>query len=465
MFSQSTYKERRSILKKRVGSGIILLPGNDESSMNYKHNFYRFRQDSSFLYYAGINQPGLTVIIDIDEDKEIIFGDDLSVDDIVWTGPQPSIADFGSKVGISNIQPSGNIIQYLRRALTDNRKVHFLPPYRAEQLLKLSDYTDIPVSRLEKEVSIDLIQAVVSQREIKTAEEIDLIDQAVRLTGDMHLKAMTTAKSGLLESEVTGYVHGTAISGGGELSFPIILTTNGQTLHNHFHGNKINEGRLLLCDCGAELPSGYAGDMTRTFPVNGTFSPRQKELYEILLSSHEASIAALKPGVPYKDIHLLASRVIFDGLKQVGLTKGDTDDAIAQGVHALFFPHGLGHMMGLDVHDMENLGEKYVGYNGGEKSQQFGLKSLRLGKELQKGFVLTVEPGIYLIPELIDIWRADKKFENFLNYTELEKYKEFGGMRVEEDFLITENSSRLLGNPVPKSIADIESIRRQAIEG
>ncbi len=464
MFSQATYTNRRSDLKRKVGSGVILLLGNEEGSMNYKDNFYRFRQDSTFLYYIGINQPNLTAIIDIDENREIIFGDELSVDDIVWTGPQPSISDFGSKVGIQQVQPSKEVQNYLDRILTQGRTIHFLPPYRPEHYLKISDHTHISVKEIQDKVSVELIKAVVSQREIKSQEEIAIIDKAVNLTGEMHLNAMTTAKAGMMESEVTGYVHGTAVSGGADLSFPIILTTNGQTLHNHYHGNKIKEGRLLLCDCGAEFPSGYAGDMTRTFPVNGTFSTKQKELYEILLSSHEASIEALKPGIPYKEVHLKASKVIFEGLKQVGLTKGDTEEAVNAGVHALFFPHGLGHMMGLDVHDMENLGEKYVGYNGQDKSSQFGLKSLRLGKELKEGFVLTVEPGIYLIPELIDIWKAEKKFENFLNYSVIEKYKDFGGMRVEEDFVITDQGSQLLGTSIAKSVSEIEEIRSQAVK-
>lgn len=464
MFSKTTYIDRRANLKSRVNSGVILLLGNDESSMNYKDNHYRFRQDSSFLYYLAIDQPGLVGVLDVDENRDILFGNDLSVDDIVWTGPQPSMSELAGNVGISDVREIKEVSIYLQRALNQGRNIHFLPPYRAEQTLKISGYTGVTVAEVEKNASTDLIKAIISQREIKTDEEITAIDQAVRLTGKMHEKALTTAKPGMLESEVTGYVHGTAVSGGGNLSFPIILTTNGQTLHNHYHGNVIKEDRLLLCDCGAELPSGYVGDMTRTFPVNGTFSTRQRELYEILLSSHEASIAALKPGISYKEVHLLASKILFEGLKQVGLTTGDTDEAVNLGVHALFFPHGLGHMMGLDVHDMENFGEEYVGYNGLAKSTQFGLKSLRLGKELEEGFVLTVEPGIYLIPELIDIWKSEGKFKDFLNYSTLEKYKDFGGMRVEEDFVITATGGQLLGGGIAKSISEIEEMRRKALQ-
>ena len=278
-----------------------------------------------------------------------------------------------------------------------------------------------------------------------------------------HLAAMQNARAGMMEYEVSGLVNSTAMMGGGEISFPIIFTQNGQTLHNHYHGNRIEKDRLLLCDCGAQIPSGYAGDMTRTFPVNGSFSPRQAELYEVLHASFEASLAALKPGVPYKEVHLLAARVIFDGLKQAGLTKGDTDEAVAQGAHALFFPHGLGHQMGMDVHDMENLGEVYVGYDGEAKSTQFGLKSLRLGKVLNPGIVLTVEPGIYLIPELIDMWRSENKFTDFLNYDKLDTYKDFGGMRVEEDWVITETGARRLGKKVATSLKDIEAVRQEAL--
>lgn len=464
MFSKETYIERRKRLKESVGSGVILLLGNEEMGMNYRDNWYHFRQDSSFIYYVGLNIASLGAIIDVDNDTDTVFGNELTEDDIVWTGPQPPISELAAQAGISNTAPYAQLEATLRKAMSEGRKVHFLPPYRDTHTLRLHEWLDIPVQNVAEGASLDLITAIIAQRQIKTEEEIIELNRAVTVTGDMHLMAMLSTLPGITEAEVTGNVHGVAVSAGGDLSFPIILTTNGQTLHNHSHANLIEEGKLLLCDCGAQISSHYSGDMTRTFPVNGTFSQRQRDMYTVLLEAHDKSIAALKPGVPFKDIHLLAARTIFNGLKQIGLTKGDTDEAVAQGVHALFFPHGLGHQMGLDVHDMENLGEVYVGYDGEPKSTQFGLKSLRLGKPLKPGFVLTVEPGIYLIPELIDIWRSQNKFTDFLNYDVLEGYKDFGGMRVEEDFVITEDGSRRLGEKVATSIKDIEAIRQEALD-
>lgn len=463
MFSKETYIARREVLRNSVSSGIILLLGNEEAGMNYRDNWYHFKQDSSFLYYIGLNQASLAAIIDLDENTTTVFGDELAVDDIVWTGPQPSIAAQSAEAGIAQTAAHLDVVKAIQAVQDKGRQIHFLPPYRDEHTVKLHQWLGLAIGEVADKASLPLIKAIVAQREIKTAEELVELDKAVDITSDMHLAAMKATKAGMMEYEVSGVVNSTALLNGAELSFPIILTTNGQTLHNHYHGNVIEEGRLLLCDSGAQTSAHYAGDMTRTFPVNGTFSQKQREVYTVLLQSHEDAVAAMKPGVPYKDVHLLAARTIFDGLKQIGLTKGNTEEAVSQGVHALFFPHGLGHQMGMDVHDMENLGEVYVGYEGQTKSTQFGLKSLRLGKPLKEGIVLTVEPGIYLIPELIDIWRSENKFMDFLNYDKLETYKDFGGMRVEEDFAITANGSRRLGKKVATSIADIEAIRQEAI--
>lgn len=463
MFSKDTYIARRQVLRQSVSSGIILLLGNEEVGMNYRDNWYHFKQDSSFLYYIGINQASLAAIIDVDENTTTLFGDELTVDDFVWTGPLPSLVALSAEVGITQTAAHLAVVKAIQAATEKGREIHFLPPYRDEHTVKLHHWLELAVGEVADKASLPLIKAIVAQREIKTAEELVELDKAVDLTADMHLAAMRTAKAGMMEYEVAGAVQSTALKGGGELSFPIICTTNGQTLHNHYHGNKIEAGRLLLCDSGAQISTHYAGDMTRTFPVNGSFSQKQREVYTVLLQSHEDAVAAMKPGVPYKEVHLLAAKTIFDGLKQIGLTKGDTEEAVAQGAHALFFPHGLGHQMGMDVHDMENLGEVYVGYEGQAKSTQFGLKSLRLGKPLKEGIVLTVEPGIYLIPELIDAWRSEHKFMDFLNYDKLETYKDFGGMRVEEDFVITANGSRRLGKKVATSIADIEAIRQEAL--
>ncbi len=460
MFSTKTYVERRKILKEQVGSGVILLLGNEESSMNYKGNIYPFRQDSSFLYFFGLNQPMLAAIIDIDENEEIIFGDELTLDDIIWTGPQTSISDQASQVGIANTQPFSKLSKLINKVKGQHRNVHYLPPYRPENQIKLSSLLDIPLDIIPEHYSKTLVNAVVQQRSIKSQEELDEMEDAVNTTLNMHMTAMYMAKAGMREADLAGMVQGVAVAGGGMLSYPVILTINGQTLHNHHHHNELKSGQLVLGDFGAETSMCYAGDITRTFPVDKKFTTKQKEIYNIVLKAETECIEALKPGVAYRDVHLQAAKIITNGLKDLGIMKGDTDEAVAAGAHALFFPHGLGHMIGLDVHDMEDLGEDFVGYdNKIKRSSQFGLKYLRLGKELKKGNVLTVEPGIYFIPELIDQWRSEKKFTEFLNYQKIESYKDFSGVRIEDDVAITKNGYQILGNPIPKTIEEVETVR------
>jgi len=456
MFSAQTYIQRRKNLKEKVGSGIILLLGNDESSVNFKDNWYHYRQDSSFLYFFGINLPGLTAMINCDTGEETIFGDELSIDHIVWTGPQPTIATLASKCGVNNTLPTRKIASSLKGT------VHYLPPYRVDNQLKLSEWLGKPMSTVADGASVELIKGIVSLRSYKSEEELVEIEKAVETTAAMHLGAMQYTKAGMVEAEVVGRIQQIATSGGGHLSFPVIFSKDGQILHNHYHGNTLSEGDLVLCDTGAEAASGYAGDMTRTFPVSGQFTARQKELYQVTLNAHEAAISALRPGIKYKDVHLLAAKTLVEGLSAVGLMKGDADMAVDAGAHTMFFQCGLGHMMGLDVHDMEDLGERFVGYNE-PKSTEFGLKSLRLGKELEKDFVITVEPGIYIIPELIDMWKAENKYADFINYDMLETYKDFGGIRIEEDFVITDSGSRLLGTPVAKTVEDVEGVRMESL--
>lgn len=459
MFTKETYQKRRELLKSMVKSGVLLFLGNEECGMNYADNTYHYRQDSTFLYFFGSDYAGLNAIIDIDENKEIIFGDELSIDHIVWMGTQPTIKEKSEAVGIYETAPSGELQDYLSKASSKGRKIHYLPPYRPEHQVKLLNWLNIHPNQAVKNSSAEFVQAVVNQRNYKSEEEIIQIEEAVNITADMHLTAMRMAKPGMKESEIAAAVQEVAIRAGGQLSFPTIATINGQTLHNHYHGNTIKSGDMVLIDCGAENGMHYAGDMSSTFPVSKTFTERQREIYQIALNAHEAAIAELRPGVRFKDVHLKACKTIAEGMKQMGFMKGDMDEAVQQGAHALFFQCGLGHMMGLDVHDMENLGEVYVGYNGEAKSTQFGLKSLRLGRELEPGFVLTIEPGIYFIPELIDRWKAEKKFTDFINYDKVEQYKDFGGLRNEEDFLITNDGARLLGKPIPKTIDDVESQR------
>jgi Xaa-Pro aminopeptidase len=464
MFSSNTYTQRRAQLINEIKSGVLLFLGNSESPMNYTDNTYHFRQDSTFLYYFGINAPGLAAVIDVDENTVTIFGDEMTIDEIVWMGRLETLKEKSLKAGVQQTLPFTELHQVISRAKTQNRPVNYLPPYRAENKITLMGLLGNTLAQIAAGVSVQFIKVVIAQRSIKSAEELVEIEKAVNTTAAMHLLAMQTERPGLTENDIAAAIHKLALEGGGNLAFPIILTTHGEILHNHYHGNTLKEGQLLLNDSGAETAMGYAGDMSRTFPVGKTFTTQQKEIYSISLSAHEAAIAALKPGTRYIDVHFTASKTIARGLKELGLMKGDIGEAVAAGAHALFFQCGTGHMMGLDVHDMEDLGEQYVGYTDTLKKNTslFGLKSLRLGRELETGFVLTIEPGIYFIPDLIDIWKAENRFAEFIDYEKVEAWKLFGGLRAEEDFVITETGSRLLGRPVAKTIDEIEAVRAGA---
>jgi Xaa-Pro aminopeptidase len=461
MFEKQIYVERRKKLIEQLQSGVILLLGNDESPMNYTDNPFHFRQDSTFLYYFGLDYPGLAAVIDADAGKEIVFGNELTIDDIVWMGNQPTLKDRSLSVGVDQTAPANMLHDVLRQEENKNRKIHFLPPYRPENSIKIFNLLDIHPLKINESVSVDLIKAVVEQRALKSQEEIDELDKAVSISADMHITAMKMAKPGKTEQEITAAVQEVAVKAGGQLAFPIIATVNGETLHNHYHGNTLKSGDMFLLDAGAETSLHYAGDLSSTVPVDPTFTEKQKVIFNIALSAHQAGVKMLKPGIKFKDVHLTVCRTIGEGLREIGLMKGDINEAVNEGAHAMFFPCGTGHMMGLDVHDMEDLGEVYVGYEGQPKSTLFGLKSLRLARELKPGFVITVEPGIYFIPQLIDMWKAEKKFEDFINYEELEKYRDFGGLRNEEDFLITENGARLLGKYIPTTVEEIEEIKNQ----
>jgi Xaa-Pro aminopeptidase len=459
MFNKETYIQRQYELLEKVNSGIILLLGNDDSPMNYTDNPYRFRQDSSFLYYFGLSRPGLIALLDTGNGRVSIYGDDYSVEDFVWMGNQPTIHDSAALCGVENTGSLNDLRNRTNQAIKLKESIHFLPQYRPENVLKLMAMTGLSAQEIKTEVSAQFIRAVVSQRNYKTAAEIVEIEKGVDTTIDMHLTAMKIIKPGMSELDVVVEIEKLARATGGDISFPTIATINGQTLHNHYHGNIINEGQLFLLDCGAETPMGYAGDLSSTFPVGRSFSSLQKDIYNLVLKSHYACVEALKPGVTFKEVHRAACLTIAEGLKSMGLMKGDTQSAVESGAHALFFPCGTGHMMGLDIHDMENLGEEYVGYGEEPKSTQFGLKSLRLGRELEPGFVLTIEPGIYFIPELTDQWRAQKKFTEYLNYDEIDKFRNFGGIRNEENYLITADGKQLLGNKKKPMIAeDVEAL-------
>lgn len=459
MFRKETYIERRKQLTASVSSGLILLPGNEEAPMNYADNTYHFRQDSTFLYFFGLDQASLTGLIDADTGESTLFGDELSVEMIVWTGTLPKLTFLGEQVGVENVKPLSELDSFIAKAQSNKRDIHFLNPYRADILIRMSELLQKNYQEITRLSSLELTKAIVALREIKSEEEVSELDRAVEISADMHLAAMHYLRPGMRESEVAAKVAEVALAANGNPSFPIIATINGQTLHNHYHGNIVKSGDLFLLDAGAETENHYSGDLSSTFPVDREFTPLQKEIYQLSLDAHMAAVSMLKPGTTFKEVHLTACRTIFDGLRSFGLTRGDTEEAIEAGAHALFFPCGTGHMMGLDVHDMENLGEQWVGYDGVPKSTQFGLKSLRLGKTLKPGFVLTIEPGIYFIPELIDLWKSENRFANFLNYPEIDKFRNFGGLRNEEDYLITNEGTRLLGKALPLTIEGVEAER------
>jgi len=458
LFTSSTYINRRTFLANHVKNGIIVLLGNTEAPMNYQDNTYPFRQDSTFLFYFGISKPGLAATIDCESGECILYGDDPTIDEIVWTGPQKKLSELAAHCGITKAQSSNQIVNHINNALKNKREVHYLNPYRSDLLIFLSELLHTPVDQIKRSFSQKLIEGIVSQRLYKSAEELDEIERAVNITGEMHLAAMKMAKPGLKEQHIVSRLLEISTSHGGYYSFPPIVTINGETLHNHYYGNTLKTGDLLLVDSGAETDMGYAGDMTRTFPIGQKFTSVQRSIYQVVLDAHNKAIKALKPGVTFMEVHLIACKALTAGLNELNLMKGNIDEAVEAGAHAMFFQCGLGHLMGLDVHDMENLGEQNVGYTPDMiKSTQFGLKSLRLGRKLEEGIVLTVEPGIYIIPALIDLWKADKKHEQFINYKELEKIRDFGGIRVEEDFVITKGGSRLLGTEIPKTIEDVEN--------
>jgi len=459
VFKPEVYIQRRNQLKKDVKEGIILFIGNEESPMNYTDNPYHFRQDSSFLYFWGLDFPGLAAVIDVDADKDIIFGDNISSTDIICMGPQPSISEKGLAAGVKESAPADNLHDVINTAKQSNRPIHFLPQYRAENILKIEYLLNIPSRQVNENVSAEFIKAVAAQRSYKSEDEIIEIEKALEITYEMHMAALKKSKPGMYEREIAGMMEGIAFSMGGMPSFPIIFSIHGETLHNHYHGNRMSTGDIVVNDCGAESAMHYGGDITRTIPIGGRFSPRQKDIYNIVTEAIDKAISASKPGILYKDVHITACKILAAGLKDLGLMKGDLDEAVHAGAHALFFQCGLGHMMGLDIHDMEGLGEDFVGYTEQiKRNPQFGICSLRLGKALEPGFVITVEPGLYFIPELIDRWKAERKLEQFINYDQVEKYKDFGGVRLEDDILITNNGNRILGRPIPRDISEVEAL-------
>ncbi len=456
LFEKHIYTNRRNQLREKMGSGIILIPGNTESPMNYTDNSYHFRQDSTFIYLFGLDIPGLFGIIDADSGKDTLFGDDITIEDIIWMGTKPSVKDLGVSVGITNTLPVKELFTDVSRIKDKGAKLHFLPPYRAENKLMLQELTGIQASALHSHASETLIRSLVEMRSIKDSYEIAEIEKACDTGYKMHVTAMKMAKPGVMEQEIAGTIEGIALAYGSGTSFPTILTQNGQTLHNHDHSFKLEKGRLMIVDAGAESNMHYASDFTRVTPVGGHFSQKQLDIYNIVLKANNTATSLIKPGETYLSIHLKVAEVIAAGLKDLGLMKGDVKEAVASGAHALFFPHGLGHMMGLDVHDMEDYGQIHVGYDDEIRPvNQFGTAYLRLGRRLQKGFVITNEPGIYFIPALIEQWEKEKINNSFINFGKAKEYLDFGGIRLEDDILVTETGARILGNRIPVTPEEI----------
>ncbi len=437
MFSAATYTDRRQRLADAVTEGLILLPANGEAAMNYRGNTYPFKQDSTFRYFAGHHQPDLVLTLDAATGESRLYGDDLTLDDIVWMGEHPSVRELAARIGAEVGGSLEALTQYLKQAKT----VHYLPPYREERRRHLSEWLGEGT-----EASTELIRAVVALRSVKSPEELAEMDRAVDTSMHMHRTAEEMARPGMTEAQVAGRIEGLAISSGGRLAYPAIVTRNGHILHNHYHGNVLRQGDLLLIDAGAGTPSGYAGDITRTFAVGGKMSERQQDIHDIVDAAKTQVIEALRPGVPYRELHDLSARIIADGLKDLGLMRGNTEDAVAAGAHALFYPHGLGHMIGLDVHDMEDLGEDLVGYDQEfQRSKLFGTRNLRLGRRLREGFVVTVEPGVYFIPALTDRWEQEGRHREFIDYAAARAYREFGGIRLEDNVAIAGGGARVLG--------------------
>ncbi len=455
MFSAKTYVQRRTALISRMESGLILLLGHEEAPMNYRDNVYPFRQESTFSYYIGLDEPGLAAVIDLDAGTTTLFGDDLSVEQIVWTGPQVCLLEKAARVGITNTQPRAKLSSVLSQA--QGREIHFLPVFRASSVLALQTLLGLDTDQIRTQTSRPLVQAAIAQRSVKEPGEVAEIEAALDISHMMHCAAMRLTRPGKYEYEIVGEIEGLILARGARPSFPTIFSVHGETLHNPFHRNLIAEGDIIVHDSGVETPLHYASDITRTLPASGRFSTQQKEIYDIVLDAENAAIDAVRPGVEFRDIHRLASLRLLTGLQQLGLIKGDCQAAVDAGAHTLFFQCGVGHMMGLDAHDMDGLGEEYVGYTDTlRRNPAFGWKSLRLGKALEPGYVITVEPGIYFIPELIDQWRDQHKLEAFIDYNQLERYRDFGGVRLEDDLLVTDSGYRVLGKPIPKTTAEVE---------
>ena len=460
MFSAKTYASRRAELRTKIGSGLILLPGNMPAPNNYPNNTYYFRQDSTFLYYFGLNIPSLVGLIDADSGQEMLFGDDFTVEDIIWTGPQPTLRELGTQVGIAAAFPLANLKKHLRNAVAQGRRIHYLPPYRGETKLQLSELLGIAPALLHDYKSVDLMFAVAEMRETKSAEEIEEMQRAFRIGYDMHTLAMKMCRPGVVEREIAGAIEGVAKSCGSGVSFPSIVSQHGETLHNLCADGVLEEGRLLLCDAGGETVGNYCSDHTRTYPVSGKFTAKQREIYEIVLAAHDRVAAIVKPGMMYTDVHNAACLKLAEGLIGAGLIHGSAADAVAAGAMTLFMPHGLGHGLGMDVHDCEAMGERSFDFSSiAERAAASGTCIYRAAWRLRPGTVMTDEPGIYFIPALIDKCRAEGLYRGIVDYDALDAYRDFGGIRIEDDLLLTDDGCRMLGDrKIPVTVDELEAV-------
>ena len=460
MFTAEIYSARRAELRRRVGKGIILLPGNVESPFNYPNNTFHFRQDSTFMYFFGHSVPALAGVIDVESGEETLYGDDFTVEDIIWMGPQPTIRDFADRVGVVGAKPMASLTTDVQRAIALGREVHYLPPYRGETKLMMSDLLGIHPSMLHARKSWDLLFAVAAMREQKGAEEIAALEEAFEIGYQMHTAAMRNTRVGRTEHEVAGIVDGMALRYGTGVSFTTILSQHGEVLHNHDHSGTMQAGRLLLCDAGGEHLNGYVSDHTRTFPVDGKFTQKQKDIYNIVLAAHDAAAAALRPNIMYTEYSDVAFRTLIEGLKALDLVRGSVDDAIAAGAAYLFMPHGLGHGIGLDVHDCENIGERSFSFaEVEERAKEVACCITRQWWRLVPGTVLSNEPGIYFVPDLIDKYKAEGKCKGIVNYDKLEQYRDFGGIRLEDDMIVTETGSKQIGSKqIPITVEDVEAM-------
>ena len=477
MFNSDVYVKRRRALVEgmaaRDARGIAVFLGNVDAAANYRGNDYKFRQDSNFLYYWGIDEPCFAAVLDLESGEEYLYGNDVDIDDIIWMGPQPSVASKGALIGCASTAPFAEFEKAVASAVAAGRPVHFLPPARYYNQYKLAELTGIPAAAVRKVAPMDvdggrhaseeLVKSVVAQRLVKEQCEIEELDKAAEIGYLMHTEARRGCKPGVLEQEIVGRMEAVTYSKGWGPSFTTILSQNGETLHNHSHHQIITPGRLLVVDAGAESNTHYASDFTRTYPCSGKFTTRQREIYDIVESANEHAYSLTKPGTTYWDVHYATARHLLEGLKELDLVRGDVDEMLPLGISGLFMPHGLGHNMGMDVHDMEDLGENYVGYAEDQKRHPLlGLGNLRMARRLEPGHVVTDEPGIYFIPALIEQWKREGTDKGFVNYEKLAGYYDFGGIRLEDDVLVTTDGARRLGSRrLPIKSSDIEDVMSQ----